>query len=55
MAEGTDQRASWLLPELLDAVGACGVDTQNHCNGDDINALSFYCGLHDGCLDPVKK
>jgi hypothetical protein len=55
MAEGADQCSAWLLSQLFNPVGACAINGQNHCNGDYINALSFYCGLHDGCLDPVKK
>jgi hypothetical protein len=55
MAEGADHRHTRLLAQLLDSVGASGVDTQNRQNSDDVYALSSYCGSHDICLDPVKK
>ena len=55
MAEGADHRHAGLLAQLFDSVGAGCVDAQDCQNGDDVYALSFYCGSHDICLDPVKK
>jgi hypothetical protein len=54
MAERADHCHSWLLSQLLDTPGTGGINAQNSQDSDYINALSFYCGSHDVCLDPVK-
>jgi hypothetical protein len=55
MAEGADHRHARFTAKLLDPVGARCVDAEYGHNGGYINALSFYCGFHDVCLDPVKN
>jgi hypothetical protein len=54
MAKCAHHCHTWLLSQLLDTPGASRIDTQNSQDSDYINALSFYCGSHDVCLDPVK-
>lgn len=55
MPHGAGHRHAGRLSHLFDSVGTCGIQAQHADDGDDVNALSFYCGSHDTCLDPVGQ
>jgi hypothetical protein len=55
MANGADDCHARLLPQLFDSIGACRINAEHRQDSDYVHALSFYCGFHDICLDPVTK